>query len=115
MVELEHYDWFIDLKHKSCNVKILWDELKGRYCVANGYEIKLAIHNCKQKGQEVATYYSCLKKLWDKLINEQIPLLDSKEVAVILSKSREEEKFGLDSQFKNIRSNILNDIFSANS
>ncbi|KAL2938513.1 Retrovirus-related Pol polyprotein from transposon RE1, partial [Bienertia sinuspersici] len=52
------------------NVKILWDDLCGRYSLRNGpriHELKAMIIDCKQRSRSVDEYYGELRTLWDEL------------------------------------------------
>lgn len=55
-------------------------------------------------------YYAHLKKLWVDLVNyDLLPVTKDKNVINILTKRHEEFLMGLDSNFRTIRSSILNE------
>lgn len=56
------------------SAKDLWDNQKSRSFTCNGprvQELKAAISNCRQNGDNVFNYYGKLKRLWDELANYQ--------------------------------------------
>lgn len=74
----------------------MWDELLQWFRVETGpqdYELKTAIMSCKQKGTSVATYFSKLKKLWDKLANyDHVSVFDCEKTTTELEKHQEKGK-----------------------
>ncbi|KAK8913871.1 hypothetical protein KSP39_PZI023600 [Platanthera zijinensis] len=51
-------------------VQELWDDLQQRFSIGNGpriHQLRSDLTRCVQRGQNVATYYGHLKKIWDEL------------------------------------------------
>lgn len=83
------------------DAKLLWDDIKDRFCMVNGpriQQLKAAIADCKQtKTMPVVIYYGKLKVLWDELGSyEPIPGCECGKckcnIGAKLEKRRQEER-----------------------
>lgn len=94
----------------------IWAELEQRFGQTNGaevYEIQKQLSQISQGASSVSTYYTKIKRLWDRIQSlRATPVCSTCGSIVTVTKTDEEQKLmqflmGLNEQYTSIRGNIL--------